>query len=211
MFLQDKIEIFNNKFKRFENVSNIVIWGAGIHTAKLFEKTNLLSYPINNIVDIDKVKQKNLYFGFTINSPDGINWDTVEVVIISAFGREEEIRKTLVKQLNYKGEILVLYENGEPTPFYLLYDKNASEVQYIGDYNNWDEAYNQCEGYESENILNTVVDAVSKVIDGSAAWERDGCLFYEQKYVYRLCASILRCAIQNNNQGVRILDIGGGL
>lgn len=36
-------------------------------------------------------------------------------------------------------------------------------------------------------------------------------MFYEPKYVYRLCAAILRCAVQNNNKGVRILDIGGSL
>ena len=36
-------------------------------------------------------------------------------------------------------------------------------------------------------------------------------MFYQEKYVYKLCASILRCALRNNNQGVRVLDIGGSL
>ena len=49
------------------------------------------------------------------------------------------------------------------------------------------------------------------MLNGEAKWERDSFLFYEQKYVYKLCASILRCALKNGNKGVRVLDLGGSL
>ena len=48
-------------------------------------------------------------------------------------------------------------------------------------------------------ILARVSSTMEKVIDGSAAWERDGCLFFEGKYVHRMCAMILKCAVQNDN------------
>ena len=92
-----------------------------------------------------------------------------------------------------------------------MYDEKISTLHYSGDYETWSDAYEECDGYESINILETVSNAINKVIKGEAVWERDGYLFYKPKYVYCLCAAILRCALQNENKGVRILDIGGAL
>lgn len=60
-------------------------------------------------------------------------------------------------------------------------------------------------------IINQVIDSIEKVRRGEAAWERDSYLFYEDKFAHKICAAILRCAVQNREQRVRVLDIGGSL
>lgn len=211
MFLQEKVLDINKRLKALNTISNIVIWGAGQHTGKLFEYTDMLSYDVRNIVDMDEKKQGNSYFGFTIQKPERISWECVGAVVISVSGKEVQITNLLRNQLAFLGHIITLYQDNECTPFYLLYDKNIPAVRYFGDYRSWQGAYDECKGYEDEVILSTVIEAVDKVVKGEAAWERDGYLFYEQKYVYCICAGILKCAVQNKNRGVRILDIGGAL
>lgn len=44
MFLQERIEEINRDLRILETASNVAVWGAGVHTAKLFEKTELLSF-----------------------------------------------------------------------------------------------------------------------------------------------------------------------
>ncbi len=209
MFLQEKVNEFNEKFKILNDMSNIVIWGAGIHTCKLFEKTDLLSYHIKDIVDIDKEKQGRKYFSFVIKCPEQIIWDDITTVVVSAPGREQQITEMLISQLGFKGTIIRLYEDERSTPFYLLYDERLSQVRYLGNYDSWSNAKKECNGYEDTTIIDKVICSTKKVLDGRAAWERDGYLFYERKFTYKICAAILRCAVQNANRGVRILDIGG--
>ena len=211
MFLQEKVSDINKKLKTLTSISNIVIWGAGIHTCKLFEYTEIHFYNVKNIVDIDEKKHGKFYFGFTVQSPEEMSWSDVGAVVISVSGKESQIMDMLMNHLGFAGQVVTLYENSERTPFYLLYDEKIPAVQYFGDYYNWSDAYKECKGYEDTEILNTVINAVSKVVKGDAVWERDGYLFYEQKYVYCICAAILKCAVQNQNRGVRVLDIGGSL
>ena len=212
MFLHERVNEINERLKVLKNVSNIVIWGAGIHTSQLCEKTELLSYSIKDIVDISKNKKGNPFFGFEIKNPEEIIWGNVEAVVISVPGKESQITDMLVKDLKFSGDIITLYEHNEITPFYLLYDEKSQGIHYFGDYDSWEDAYRECKGYEDENIIDTVSRAVEKVLNGEAEWERDSCLFYEQKYNYPICSSILKCAVQKNGRGgVRILDIGGSL
>ncbi|MBD5489844.1 MAG: methyltransferase, TIGR04325 family [Lachnospiraceae bacterium] len=211
MFLAEKVCDINKRLKALKSVSNIVIWGAGVHTCKLFEYTDMLAYDVQGIVDMDEQKQGNSCFTFTVQSPEKVVWDYVGAVVISVSGHKTQIMDTLIKRFKFMGRIITLYEHNECTPFYMLYDEKTPAVRYFGDYDSWDEAYHDCKGYEDAEILSTVSNAVDKVIKGEAAWERDGYLFYKQKYVYRICATILKCAVQNQNKSVRILDIGGGL
>ncbi len=211
MFIQEKITELNHRLGALKDRKNTVIWGAGVHTANLFEKTDLLDYNIANIVDMDPGKQGKKYFGYMVKAPGQISWNETETVVISVPGREAGITEMLQGDFHYQGQIIKLYEEGETTPFYKLYDREKAAVYVEGDYGNWAEAYRACKGYEDQNILSRVADAVLKVISGEAAWERDGCLFYEQKYVYRICAAILRCAVKNHNKGVRVFDLGGAL
>ena len=77
MFLQEKVNEINSKLRKLNNISNIIIWGAGIHTCKLFEKTNLLSFAISGIVDKDERKQGRFFFEFIIKNPQEVNWQEV--------------------------------------------------------------------------------------------------------------------------------------
>ena len=51
MFLWEKVSEINNKLTVLRDISNIIIWGAGMHTCKLFECTNIMMYDLKGIVD----------------------------------------------------------------------------------------------------------------------------------------------------------------
>lgn len=210
MFMQEKVSEINKRLKLLENVSHVVVWGAGEHTCRLFEKTDLLSYSIKDIVDMDEKKQGCRYFGFRIKGSEEVKWGEAGAAVISVPGKEKEIAKML-KGLGFQGIIVSLYEDGRCIPFYRLYDENVPAVRYLGDYDSWESAEKECMGYGDTVIIEKVINSTEKVVAGEAAWERDSYLFYEQKYVYGICAAILRCAVQNGSQGVRVLDLGGAL
>nr|WP_300916824.1 methyltransferase, TIGR04325 family [uncultured Acetatifactor sp.] len=201
----------DEKFEILGGRPHVAVWGAGVHTGKLFERSSLLSYPVKTVVDIDEAKRGRQYFGFTVKNPREVAWDDVGGVVISVPGKEEAVTRMLTEELGYGGIIIRLYGHNDSTPFYHLYDENVSQVRYIGDYQDWDSAREECDGYENEVILDKAICSIGKVLSGEAAWERDSFLFYEKKYTYSICAAILRCALQNKNQGVRVLDIGGAL
>ncbi|MCH5256109.1 MAG: hypothetical protein J1D87_02405 [Lachnospiraceae bacterium] len=137
MLLQEKIDDINKRLKSLENVSNIVIWGAGMHTCKLFEKTELLSYKIKSVVDMDEKKQASFFFGFTIKSPEKITWSEVDAIVISVPNREKQIIEMLPKiGEGFSGNIITLYDDNENTPFYQLADK-VSEDKYSGNYDSY--------------------------------------------------------------------------
>lgn len=209
MFLQEKVRDINARLRNLENCSRIVVWGAGFHTSKLFERTDLFSYPIKVIVDASR--HGNSYFGFIIRHPRKIDWSGVDAVVVSAPNKEKEIREILIHEIGFSGKIITLYEENECTPFYSLYDEDLSQICFLGDYSSWEKCLSECEGFDDTTIINKVISATQKVLDGSAVWERDSVLFYEPKYVYQICAIILKCAVQNDNQGVRVLDVGGAL
>lgn len=209
MFLQEKVKDINKRMRDLESCSNIVVWGAGVHTSKLFEKTELLSYPIKAVVNTNG--QGNPFFGFRVIHPKKVDWSSVDAVIISAPNKEKQIMQKLTYEIGFSGKIITLYAEDETTPFYSLYNKDLTQICYLGDYDSWNECLSECKGFDDANILDKVISATQKVIDGSAVWERDSFLFYEQKYVYQICAMILKCAVQNGNRGVRILDVGGAL
>lgn len=146
-----------------------------------------------------------------IKSPEDIVWEEVGAVVISVPNQESRIVEVLRKELGYSGIVITLYDDSKSTPFHLLYDERIDGVRYLGEYSSWSDADKECEGYDDSAIINKVVSAIQKVLNGDAVWERDSFLFYQEKYVYKICAAIIRCALQNGNQGVRILDIGGSL
>ncbi len=211
MFLQDRAKEINEKLRVLAGISNIVVWATGIHTSMLFERTELLSYDIRNIVDRNAAKEDDFYFGFRIKYPQNIQWKDVGAVVISVPAQEKNVVSMLREELKYSGLIITLYDDKKSIPFYLLYDERISGIRYLGDYANWQDAAAECRGYDDSVIFDKVIQASKKVIDGEAVWERDSFLFYQEKYVYKLCAAILRCALRNDNQGVRVLDIGGSL
>lgn len=211
MFLQERVQEINDSLKRLEGAKKVVVWGAWIHTAKLFEKTKLLSYNIKAVLDMDEKKWGDYFFGWTIVNPREADWENIDAVVISVPNREMTIIEMLRNELRYKGDIITLYTEEKRTPFYLLFDERIPEVRYLGDYQNWEDAAGECAGYDDSAIISKVVDSIEKVKRGEAVWERDSFLFYQEKYNYQMCAAILRCAVKNRGGVVRVLDIGGSL
>ena len=89
MFLQDRAKEINEKLRVLAGISNIVVWATGIHTSMLFERTELLSYDIKNIVDRNASKEGDFYFGFRIRHPENVQWEDVGAVVISVPAQEK--------------------------------------------------------------------------------------------------------------------------
>lgn len=181
MFLQERAQEINDCLKKLAGKANVAVWGAAVHTAKLFERTTLLTYNVKTVLDRNEKKWGDSFFGWKIEDPCKADWTKIDAVVISVPRRETEITKMLRDELQYKGEIITLYTEERATPFYLLHDAGITEVRYLGDYRDWKDAEVECAGYDDPAIISKVADSIEKVKRGEAAWERDGCLFYEKK------------------------------
>jgi putative methyltransferase (TIGR04325 family) len=81
---------------------------------------------------------------------------------------------------------------------------------WFGNYPTWEEAEALCTGYDADNILEKVKDALLKVKAGEAVYERDSVLFDEVEYAWTLLACLEKAAIENENR-LSVLDFGGSL
>ncbi len=93
--------------------------------------------------------------------------------------------------------------------FYRKYFKRKT-YGWSGDYSNWQQALEKCNGYNAANILEKVLSAVLKVKNGEAAYERDSVLFGKEAYSYPLLSAVLWIALKNNNS-ISVTDFGGSL
>ena len=82
-------------------------------------------------------------------------------------------------------------------------------VVYSGNYNSWQDAQDDSEGYGSEIIFNKVRDAALKVKKGEFAYERDSVLFDQIEYSWPTLSCLLWSASQLG--GLKVLDFGGAL
>ncbi|MEO6001397.1 MAG: methyltransferase, TIGR04325 family [Chitinophagaceae bacterium] len=83
-------------------------------------------------------------------------------------------------------------------------------VGWSGDYATWQLAQQQCVGYDAANILEKVKDAILKVKNGEAVYERDSVLFDEIRYSHPLLVTLLWKALKNNSK-LNVIDFGGSL
>jgi putative methyltransferase (TIGR04325 family) len=81
---------------------------------------------------------------------------------------------------------------------------------WLGNYSTWKAANDQCTGYDSDVILETVKTAVLKVKNGEAVYERDSVLFDAIEYSQPLLAAFESIAKENNNE-LHVVDFGGSL
>ena len=81
---------------------------------------------------------------------------------------------------------------------------------FSGNYATWEEAKKNSTGYDSDNIMKKVRDAVLKVKNGLAVHETDSMLFDKIKYSWPLLAALMWCASQNDNK-LNLIDFGGSL
>lgn len=79
-----------------------------------------------------------------------------------------------------------------------------------GNYATWQDAQKRCPGYNSDIIFNKVKNALLKVKNGEAVFERDSVLFDKVQYSFPLLSSLNQVAL-NQNSTLNVLDFGGSL
>jgi putative methyltransferase (TIGR04325 family) len=98
-------------------------------------------------------------------------------------------------------------KQSRPNPGLCL-DDNMLKVE--GNYSSWAQASEASSGYDGEAILLKTRDALLKVKNGQAVYERDSVLFNEIHYSWPVLAGLMTAAA--NNRGVlNVLDFGGSL
>ena len=85
---------------------------------------------------------------------------------------------------------------------------NNNVNAWTGNYSSWQEAKDHTRGYDDKEILEKCKNALLKIKNGEAKYERDSVLFDEIGYSWPLMAALQRCAIENNNC-LSVLDFGG--
>ncbi|MGI8584332.1 MAG: methyltransferase, TIGR04325 family [Chitinophagaceae bacterium] len=83
-------------------------------------------------------------------------------------------------------------------------------IAWTGNYSSWQQAKEHTTGYDDKEILEKCKNALLKVKNGEAKYERDSVLFDEIEYSWPLLAALQRCALENNNT-LCVLDFGGSL
>ena len=74
----------------------------------------------------------------------------------------------------------------------------------------WQDATENCTGYDSEGIMEKVLEATLKVKNGEAVYERDSVLFDHIEYSWRLLSGLMWVAAQSNGR-LNVLDYSGSL
>lgn len=74
----------------------------------------------------------------------------------------------------------------------------------------WEEAQNQCSGYNADAILEKIKSSTLKVKNGEAVFERDGIIYDNVYYSWPLLTQLLVAANQNNGE-LSLIDFGGSL
>ena len=80
----------------------------------------------------------------------------------------------------------------------------------FGYYRTWNEAIQASTGYGRDVILNKTKEALLKVKNGQAVYERDSVIFDEIQYAWPLLAGLMWVAAQNQGH-LNVLDFGGSL
>jgi putative methyltransferase (TIGR04325 family) len=88
--------------------------------------------------------------------------------------------------------------------------RNIKRNGYFGNYPDWESAKKASIGYDDDLIVNKVRDALLKVKNGAAVYERDSVLFEEVQYAWPLLAALLWVASVSGNR-LNLLDLGGSL
>jgi putative methyltransferase (TIGR04325 family) len=85
----------------------------------------------------------------------------------------------------------------------------VASVRFTGDYTTWAEALAASTGYYLPEFVERTRQAVLKVKNGEAVYERDSVLFDDIQHSFPLLAGLLRAALEH--QGVlTVFDFGGG-
>lgn len=87
---------------------------------------------------------------------------------------------------------------------------NITRLGLHGNYTNWEAAQDNSAGYDTDIILQKTSDALGKVKNGEAVYERDSVLFEEIQYSWPLLTGLLWVAACSGGK-LNVLDFGGSL
>ena len=85
-----------------------------------------------------------------------------------------------------------------------------AQIEWTGNYKNWQEAISESKGYDDAIILETVRNAILKVKNGEAPYERDSVLFDKIQHNWPLLSCLQQIAINKGNE-LNLIDFGGSL
>lgn len=89
-------------------------------------------------------------------------------------------------------------------------DPNRPQAYFAGDYQTWELARRDAEGYDSPHILDKAVAAMRQVRDGKAKYERDTVTFDKIQISHALLAWLLYVASRSSGR-LSVMDFGGAL
>lgn len=84
-----------------------------------------------------------------------------------------------------------------------------NSIHWSGDYASWKDALDASMGYDSGEIIEKVKNALLKVKNGEAAYERDSVLFDEIEYSWPVLSGLLWVYAQEHK--LNLIDFGGSL
>lgn len=82
-------------------------------------------------------------------------------------------------------------------------------TRFHGNYKSWNQAISDSKGYQTDIIFQKVVEATRKIKQGEGSYERDGQIFYKNKYNWRLLTAL--CMSVKDVDDLRVVDFGGSL
>ena len=95
--------------------------------------------------------------------------------------------------------------------FNKLFSKRKNDnAGWFGDYSSWAEVSAVSGGYDSDIILNITKEAILKVKNGEAVYERDSVIFEEKQCPFALLA-YLQLSAALKKTALHVLDFGGSL
>ena len=104
----------------------------------------------------------------------------------------------------------VIYLRQLIPPLFLTLLKKGKKYGWKGDYKNWQEAKDLSGAYDDARILDKVKQALLKVKNGSAVYERDSVLFDQIQYSWPLLSALLWITTLNKGS-LKVADFGGSL
>jgi len=83
-------------------------------------------------------------------------------------------------------------------------------IRFGEEYATWQDATENCTGYDAGGILEKVLEATLKVKNGEDVYERDSVLFDHIEYSWPVLSGLMWVAARNNGR-LNVLDYGGSL
>lgn len=87
----------------------------------------------------------------------------------------------------------------------------GGDIQWIGEYQTWEEASSQTQNYNPELYLSQLINALKIVKNDESKCERDSILFDSITYPYALLSNLFAITTYFQSQSLFILDFGGSL